>query len=369
MRADAARDDVTLHIGGKAHAGWQSYDVESSLMIAADAWKVSLATADLEVPAAVQPGADVQLKVGADTVLRGALDSWEHEVSKAGHRLSLTGRDGAGVLIDCSAPIFTTQHLTLDQVLTKIVRPLGITRIRVDADTKLLRDRINTEPGDTAWDMLRRAAEANGLWPWFEPDGTLVIGGPDYSTAPVASLTVRRDGSNVLSLAESRSIVPRFSEVTVYGQSHAVGELTGRNNIRATVKDTGVTVYRPKIVCDQEATNTAIAKARANKLISDARVNGYELRAELVGHRTEGGALWAAGQRVNVESEPHGLNGVYFVMSRRFTSNKQRGQITQLSLREDGVWALYAHPSKHKHRKGKNSLPGAIVDASKGPTQ
>lgn len=362
MRAD----DVELHIGGKAHAGWATYDVDSSLLIPADAWHVSLAAPELQLPSEVQPGADVQVLMGGETVLRGALDSWEHTVAKSGHQLTLTGRDLAGRLLDCSAPIFTEQQLTLKQVIAKIVRPLGVTCIRIDADTKLLRDRVSTEPGDTAWDMLRRAAEANGLWPWFEPDGELVIGGPDYTTAPVATLTLRRDGGNVMSLGEMRSIVPRYSEVTVFGQSHAVGDQTAKHNLRATRKDTGVSVYRPKIVTDHEATSTAVAAARAEKLISDARVNGYELRATVAGHRTEGGRLWAAGQRVNLESDPHGLNGIYFVMQRRFTCDKQRGQLTHLSLREDDVWALFAHPSKRKHRRGKNSLPGAIINATQG---
>lgn len=60
------------------------------------------------------------------------------------------------------------------------------------------------------------------------------------------------------------------------------------------------------------------------------------------------------------------MNGVYFVMQRRFTGDKHAGQLTQLGLREDGVWALYAHPSQRKHRRGKNSLPGLIVDATHG---
>ena len=60
------------------------------------------------------------------------------------------------------------------------------------------------------------------------------------------------------------------------------------------------------------------------------------------------------------------MNGVYFVMQRRFTGDKHAGQLTQLGLREDGVWVLYAHPSQRKHRGGKNSLPGLIVDATHG---
>lgn len=368
MRSDP--NAVELQIAGRAHAGWTAYDIDSSLMIAADAWSVALTTSELTVPPEIQPGAAVKVLVGGEVVLLGALDDLEHSVDKRGHELRMSGRDSAGVLIDCSAPIFTTQLLSLEEVITKIVRPLGITRVRIDADTKLVRDRVNTEPGDSAWDMLRRAAEANGLWPWFEPDGELVVGGPDYTAATVANLTLKRDGeSNVIALTEHRSIADRHSIVTVLGQAHAVGGTAGKHNVSASVKDSGVTVFRPKIVVDHDATSTAVATARANKIISDARVKGYELRATVAGHRTAGGKLWAAGQRINLVSEPHGIDGLYFVMSRRFSLTKQSGQMTQLSLREDGVWALYAHPSKRKHRRGKNALPGAIVDASKGPAQ
>ncbi|MFX8035950.1 hypothetical protein ABTK80_20075, partial [Acinetobacter baumannii] len=93
----------------------------------------------------------------------------------------------------CSAPVFTSQNLTLDQVVAKIVMPLGVTKIRIDADNALRREKVSVEPGDTAWDALAHAAEANGLWPWFEPDGTLVVGGPDYNAAPVATLVHELD--------------------------------------------------------------------------------------------------------------------------------------------------------------------------------
>lgn len=367
MTAPRNPNEVVLHVGGVTQAGWARYDIDSSLLIAADAWSVTLAATELRVPAEVAPGADVRVTVGGETVLVGTLDDLAHEVSKSGHVLELSGRDGAGVLLDCSAPIFTASAMTLEQVVERIVKPLGVTRVRIDAERKLLRDRVSTEPGDTAWDMLRRAAEANGLWPWFEPDGLLVIGGPDYSAATVASLALKRDGSGQIeALSERRSMAERFSQVTVLGQAHAVGGRAGRNAVRATLKDTGVTRYRPRLVVDHEATSTAIATARGNKVIGDARLRGYELRATVPGHRTTGGVLWAAGQRVNLVSEPHDLNGVFFVMSRRFRGSKSAGQTTELSLREDGVWALYAHPSTRSHRRGKNKAPGQIVPVTQG---
>lgn len=362
-------DPVELLVGGLAHAGWQRYEIDSSLLLAADAWNVSLSANELAVPAALKPGAEVKVRVGGETVLVGLVDDVDHQVARGEHRLQLTGRDSAGILVDCSAPIFTQQQMTLQQIIDKVVKPLlPDVRARVDAERQLLRDRVVTEPGDTAWDMLQRAAEANGLWPWFEPDGSLVVGGPRYDTEPVGTLTLRRDGmgNNLLSLAEKRSQADRYSEITVLGQRGAFGNHSARHDVKRTVFDKGVTRYRPKIVCDFEATNEEIAAARGSKLISDGALRGHDLRAVVSGHRAPNGQLWAAGQRVRVLSEPHGLDGIYFVISRRISGDRMRGPITDLTLKADGAWALYAHPSKRKHRRGKNSVPLQIIDGTTG---
>lgn len=371
------RDLVQVKIGGLVHANWSEYDIDSDLLTPADAWRVTLNQDEISLPAAVTEGAEVEVSMKrdgeAETVLTGRLDSRRHTVERNSHHLQLAGRDGAAVLLDCSVPITSMRSVTLDQVITTIAKPLGVRRYRIDADKTRLTEKSNTEPGDTAWDALRRAAEANGLWPWFEPDGTLVVGGPDYSAPPVASLFMARDGkgNNLLSLTEERNLAARFSQVTVLGQSWATGtgggERDGRAHIKAVVVDEGVKVYRPKVLVDHEAVSEEIARSRGRKFISDSRLHGYTITARVGGHRTAGGVLWKPGQRVTLKSEPHGLDGVYFLMGRRFLSNRRDGQVTDLTLKEDGVWTLDAHPSKRKHRRGKNSLPGRVVDLG-GPT-
>lgn len=368
------RDDLDVTIGGLTHSGWTQYEIDSDLMTPADAWRVRLAQPVIEIPDQVVEGAPVVVRMNGETVLEGRLDDRSVSVSSGQHELTLSGRDNAGILLDCSAPIFTRSESSLAQIVANIVKPLGVKRIRDEDRLGKLREKINTEPGDSAWDSLRRAAEANGLWPWFEPDGTLVVGGPRYDLPPVATLRMSADGrgNNLLSLSEHRSIADRFSEVTVYGQSHAVGlsagERDGRNNIKVTLIDEGVMYHRPKIVVDHESVNEDIARAKAFQIISDARLKGYTLTALVRGHRTDDGVLWAPGQRVVVKSKPHGLDGVYFLMARRFTGDKNSGQRTQLTLKEDGVWVPQPHPSKRRHRRGMNSLPGKIVDLTRGAT-
>jgi len=367
-------DTVELLIAGQAHGDWSSYEIDSDLLTPADAWHVTLGMTDGRMPPDVVVGAPVEVRVGGETVMIGRVDEINHQVSKTSHTFTMSGRDQAAVLVDCSAPVFVAKMVDLKEIVAKTVRTLGITKIRIDADATRTREKINVEPGDSAWDTLAHAAEANGLWPWFDPDGTLVIGGPDYSTPVVATLVLRKSGksNNVLSLAKQESVHGRYSEVTVLGQTHGTEMEQGKHALRGSWKDDGVSWYRPKIVTDHEADNTAVCVDRAHKLISDSRLNGLSISALVKGHRITApsqpsdGLLWKPGQRIRVISEPHNLDAIYFLMGRKFTRSRMDGTRTALTLKEDGMWVTDAHPHKNKHRRGKNSLPGKIIDVSGG---
>lgn len=358
---------VTLLLGGQAHSDWTQYEIDSDLLTPADAWQLSLVNPNRLLPAEVRPGARIRVLVGPHTVLTGRVDEVDEAVSKNEHSIMLCGRDDAAILLDCSSPLFVARQVTLAEVVSKVVKPLGISRIRIAAAASHTHEKINVEPGESAWDTLVHAAEASGLWPWMEPDGTLVIGGPDYSTPPVGSLIQRRDGrgNNVLNLRLVRNMSGRHSELTVLGQAHGTERANGQHNLRGVARDSGIDYYRPRIVVDHEADSPAVATARARKLMADSRLAGFTLTADVRGHHNGQGQPWQPGQRVNVSSEPLGLDGVYFLMGRRFTRSREGGTRTTLMLKEDGVWTLDAHPHQRKHRRGKNSVPGQIIDVAK----
>lgn len=358
-------DVVSVLINGQAHSQWESYDLESDLMTPADAWRVDVGLKAKQLPDFVQPWAEVTVKIGNDTVLKGRVDEICDEVSKTSHTLNISGRDGAAILVDCAAPIFVTRQATLSEIIAKVVRPLGIIKIKVDADSSRTREKINVEPGDKAWDVLKNIAEANGLWPWFTPDGTLVVGGPDYTKPPVATLVMRYDGkgNNIESISRHRNITNQYSKITVLGQTHGTEAEQGKHALSSSWSDSGVSFNRPNIVVDHECDNAAVAKDRARKLLADGQLSGFELNIKVKGHRTVDGVLWMPGQRVQVLSEPHGINGIYFLMARRFTGRRGQGSHTELTCKSDGVWALDAHPHKRKHRRGKNDA-GIMIDAT-----
>lgn len=183
-------------------------------------------------------------------------------------------------------------------------------------------------------------------------------------------LIVRRNGkgNNVISLDKTSSHVGRYSKVTVLGQSPGTDSELGKPDLHASWQDKGVLRHRPKIVFDPEVENNGMCSALAKKLIDDSRLHGLNLTVIVKGHRIVAPGqpldkkLWLPGQRIHVISEPHGIDGVYFLMARKFIRNRMDGTRTVLTLKEDGVWLAGAHSHK-KHKAGKNTESLQIITA------
>lgn len=390
-----SQDKITLLIGGQVHSDWQTYRIDSDFLKAADAWQLSLGLPDAIFPVDAVRGAAVKVKMNDDVILSGRVDAVVRDVSRRGVTLSLSGRDDSAILVDCAAPIFSARQLSLDEVIASIVRPLGIKKIRIQADGVTRNDRVHIEPGERAWDSIMKAAAGRGLHPWFDPDGTLVIGGPDYNQPPVANLIMRRDGqgNNLISLSDSRSIQGCFSELMILGQSHAtstsnkklptkpvdvdvpnssspkayavtfnaiedddepaaVSSASGQHNMKIKVTDPTVPYYRPQILTSGDVDNQEQLQYRAKKAMADARLSGLDIVAEVYGHRTPDGKLWTPGQRVRIQSELHGIDDIFFLMGRTFIGGRPGGATTQLRFKEDAVWIPDAFPKQPKGKKG-----------------
>jgi prophage tail gpP-like protein len=389
-------NDVSLIVAGKAHDKWTEYQIDSDFLIPADAWRVSMGIPDGVFPEDVKKGAAVMVKIGDDVVMKGRIDNVKRTINRDSMKLTLNGRDSAGQLVDCAAPVFTAKQLSITEAIAQIVRPLGITNIDVRAENLTRFDKVNIEPGERAWDALTKICNANGLHCWVEPDGTLIIGGADYTTPPVASLIMNfnGDGNNILSIDETDSIQNCYSELIILAQGHAQGASgrkkketgivslsrsdttdyetssaqIGRNNIKVAVEDESINYYRPQIVVLGDADNLEQARWRARKMMADARLNGYGLIVQVKGHRTSEDVLWQPGQRIHVKCEPLGIDEIFFLMGREFSNSRHGGKVTTLRLKEDGLWTPDAFKSKARtqSKKGSSSKKKqlGIVDVS-----
>ena len=344
-------DAVSVMIDGVAEQGWESYEIDSDLIIPADDWQVRIGLKDRALPPAVKPFSSVTVKLDNDTILSGRVDTIEEAVEKNKHDLVLGGRDHAATLIDCAAPIFTATEVTLKQVINKVIKPLGLHKIRIESSKAVNLKKVSVEPGERAWSVLRSAAEANGLWPWFDPDGTLVIGGPDYQQPIVATIKMNKNGesNNANSITRIRNTSGQFSEVTVLGQSPGDAFGNGQHAIKAATRDKLSTHYRPEITTDYNIDNKAMAQSKSRKLLADSLLSADGFNIIVKGHRTEKGLLWKPGQRIQLQSEPHNINATYFIMGRKLAKSRSQGTRTMLRVKPDGLWIPDAYP-KGRHQ-------------------
>lgn len=348
-------DRVSLSIGGVTHAEWLNYDIDSDLLTPADAWRFKLG-GGTPLPEVIQPGADCVIRIGQETVMVGVVDEVVEQIDKRGHSVSLSGRDMAGQMLDCSAPVFNELQVSLSRIVKAICDPLKITSWRIDAADTQTRHKVSTTPGQTAWEVVQNAAEANGLWPWFDPAGTLILGRPDVPKEASATLIMSRDNpdkNNVLNASLTRSLQDVYSEVRVLGQAAGAEGVRAMHGVWGKVTAANPPRNRLKISTDYESDNPKIAQARAKKELADGLLKSRCVACTVRGHRTDTGLLWTPGMRVSLKLDALGINGVWLLMSRKLLGGRDSGTLTELTLYQDGLWQVDAHPHKRVQRKSK----------------
>lgn len=335
-------------LAGHEHRDWLRYSIDSDFFTPADGWTMQLGIPAGQLPAYVTPWAAMEIYIGAERVLTGRVDSMRRRIARGEHILELSGRDNAAILLDCSAPIFVQREVSLAEVCTLCCRPLGISRFTVQGGDS--HKKVTVEPGMTAWDALQRAAEANGLWPWFTPDGLLMVAAPDYTQPVSAELVLHFDGkhNNILDLSVEEGAERRYSHVTVLGQSIGGEDDEADTTIKATVKDPQCSYYRPLIRNEGHIDSADMATRKARKILTDAAMDSLTISARVAGHRTEKGTLWEPGQCIQLVAKPMGINSMYFLSKRTFQGGRE-GTTTSLTLKPWNTWL----PDTAKKPKGK----------------
>lgn len=361
---------VSVRVGGKEHRHWEHYDIDSDFLIPADSFDFVIGRLGPEAAIPDLSGESCEVVIDGQIVMTGIIGSQRHGKSKGSRELSLSGRDLAGFLVDCSAPQLNVKGMTVLDAAKKLAAPWPqIKAVVLKAENNPALDKIDIEPGETVWQALTHIANSVGLHPWLEPDGTLVVGGADYSSPPVATLCWSRTDSrrNIERMDIEWDTDNRFSEVTFLAQSHGRSGDSAKHDLKWVYKDPTMTLHRPKTVVVSDADNLAALQKQAKKQLADWRLEGFTLTITVGGHKTRDGVLWQPGQRVHVIDDEHGIDAVFFLMGRRFMLSRMDGTQTELRLKEDGIWTPDAYPKKAEAaRKRKGKRKGVSHKGKKG---
>lgn len=351
-------NEVIVEIDGKQHDNWKSYDIDSDFLIPADAFNFNIGVPSDSTVLTDYSGKTAKVMINDEVILSGIIDSTQHGISKGDRTYSINGRDKASVLVDCSAPITNVKGLTVLEAVKKIVAPLGIKKVALKAESNPTLDKVDIDIGETAWNALIRCANSAGLHAWFAPDGTLIVGGADYSTPPVATLCCNKDGerNNFTQASLTTDVSQRFSEITFLAQRHGRQADDNKNDLKWVYQDKSIEFYKPKTVVVPDVESLEALKKWAKKYISDSILSDFTLTITVPDHKTQDGVLWAPGQRVHVICEEYDIDAIFFLMGRRFVLSRTGGTTTELRLKQDGIWTPDAYVKKSKNarnRKGK----------------
>ena len=352
-------DNVYLLVDGKRIERFISYEIDADLYEAADVFTLELARPEIQITT----GMDCQLYVNDQLELTGIIDKLVPSYDKSGRKLTVTGRDLMGWLVDAHCEEFITlqnyKFIALAQRLLQHApdKFFELTTIKYTEDvlgrlkskgSKVgLFDTVTPlsqiEPGMSVFEVLSNYAKSKGLLFYAMPDGTLVIGRPKDSGAAAFALTHRLDGrgNNILAGEMIDDISKRYSQVTVVGQKQGTDVLSATQiNIETPIpiKDDSFPFYKPFFLKDEYGGDQPELQARL--ALEKMRHDGFRLSYTVAGH-SQGNKNWTINELAHVKDEDpnFALDNEHLIYGRTFSKSEDKGTVTKLRLGFPGMIA------------------------------
>ncbi|HHR4726369.1 TPA: phage baseplate assembly protein, partial [Salmonella enterica] len=288
---------VELFISGRIFSGWTGISVRRSLEHLAGTFSLDLMMPGQPVPDGIKAGLPVTLKINGTTVITGYLDTVKHNLTARSHKITITGRDKTGDLVDCSAVFKGGQWhgRTLEQIAGDLCKPFGV-RVIWQVDDAAAAKPFTTftlQLSETVSDALTRAARHRGVMVTSNADGDLVFTQAGSRQAGTLEL-----GKNLLQADFTDDQRNRYSEYLVKGHGGGGGHkgdarmaalLAGP---KGTADDKAVTRYRPKVILADHKITADGARQRAVREERRAIAKSERFVAGVRGWFREGGSLW-----------------------------------------------------------------------------
>lgn len=268
--------NTQLKVDGKLFGGWQQVRIERGIEQIAGGFELTVTdrwnTADGQQAFELQPGQACEVLVHDEVVITGYIDSVNRSYDKSAHQISVSGRDKTADLVDCSAVYKTGQwsNKKLEQIAADLVAPFGI-GVKTAVDTGSPIPVMAIQEGETVFELLERAARMKAVLLVSDGKGNLVI--TRAGTARAAGDLF--EGGNILSADGEFNWKDRYSDYIIKGQRKGDDDSYGETvaHQKASVKDGGITRYRPLVVMaeDQDGNTTLAQRAEWERNVRAGR--------------------------------------------------------------------------------------------------
>lgn len=278
----------------------------------------------------VKPGQEVVIAANGETLLTGYVRdvSPDYDASGASRRLGVSFMSKTVDAVECSVVHPTGE--VLNKSLADIAREFDTLGIGIEDDGTIsdIEPRHKLDVGESLFSTIETRARGRGILIHDTPEGKMKLATKPEGTH---SGSLRRgEGGNIKAASAKFTETGRYSDMMVRGQ---VTDGSDSQQLRgqATVKDSGVSRYRPKIVRHEGEITTDRMKKRAEWHAKRAAGEGCTASITTIGWRDEAGAIWKPNWLVYVDDDHIAIKGMMIIKSVTLTQN-DGGTVAALSL-------------------------------------
>lgn len=334
---------VTLMVNGTPYGGWTSLSAEASIenlsggfsLAFTDRWGAGMQTQGIIA------GDACTLLLDEQTIITGYVDELNIDYSADGHSLSVSGRDKAADLIDCSAVTTASQwaNLKLEEIVGLLAAPFGIT-VKTEISTGDLFQKFSIQQGETVHEALERLCKLRGVLCISDAQGGLII----TRAGSGASATALIEGENILSATLSNSVKERFSQIICKGQQQGddfktSGLIRGSTGASA---DTEIKRYRPLLLQAEGQASHKTAGERAAWEVATRKAKGMRISITVAGWgQSNGGSLWRPNTTAFVSSKMLGIKEPMLISGVNYSLDES-GAKTVLELVNADAYSVLA---------------------------
>lgn len=286
----------------------------------------------------VNKGDTCQILVNRVCVMAGIIDTVRRSLSRSGPKMEIEGRSVAAVLADSSVTKFATLPTTLPQLTERLVRDLPFLSrkdfvFKSGSDkAKVQRKFVEVSPGDSVFDVIKKAANSQGYLFWASPEGQLVFDKPVERGKADFKIHAFENGEEMdyIEGSVTETLDGQHSLIKVVGESQDDNDI---KYVAASVKNTDFPFYRPLVVNWNE--NEGPAKKTAELQLATEKAAAIQLEYTMPGH-SQNGIPWTINAFCDVEDHYNGANDAYLIKHRTFTLDRNEGKRTKLELQPGG---------------------------------
>lgn len=341
--------DVALVVDGQAYLGWSELRIERAIDTLVGSFELTLAskatTGGEDWP--VKQGQAAQVVLGGKPLVTGWIDRIGRSLDANQRALTVSGRDKACDLVDCSAmnKPGSWRNVGLAKIAAELAKPFGVS-ITVTGDAGKPLSRFALQQGETAFAAIERLARYRGLIAFSDGRGGVIIGNPD-SGSRIGGLT---EGVNIKEIETELDDSQRFSEYLIKGQASGSQQRHGKvvAQVKGEAKDASVGRYRPMLIVGEEQSDAASLKKRA-AWERQTRAGKAERSTVVVpGWFAEGTTVWEPGKRAALSAPSNRVSGDRLIERVVLTRSADEGTLSELTLVPPEAWAQLAESEPKK---------------------